>query len=94
VPPEPAQSLSSPDPDLSRIVRRTLVAAAVPDALTHEGRCGPKARCPNQTADDPYRLLELRHDAILAFCRCHRGRHDPPGATYDLLRAAFREALP
>jgi hypothetical protein len=93
---------SAPDPspvvpgELSRLVRRVLVEGAVPEALTHEGGCGPKARCPNQHPDEPYRLLEFRPElgVVLAFCRCHHGRHTPGDPTHDALLAAFREPLP
>lgn len=90
--PRPGAALPS---DLSRLVRRVLADATVPDALAHDGDCGPKARCPNQPPDEPYRLLELRPDrAVLAFCRCHHGRHDPGDPDHAALSSAFGEALP
>jgi hypothetical protein len=95
---EPAPIASPAVPaELSRLVRRVLVDGAVAEALTHEGDCGPKARCPNQPPDDPYRLLEYRRDSggvLLAFCRCHHGRHAPGDADHALLVSAFRETLP
>ena len=90
--PAPIVPPSSATTDLLRLVRRVLTQAAVDSPLAHPGEpcTGNRARCPDQTIDNPFATLEmLGSQRIVAFCACHAGVYSPGDVLYPALRRCF-----